>query len=137
MNGLDGRFVVKEFSMRRLSILFTVIFSLTALASTAQKRETLTNDEEIITKAQSFLDQQFKNGELKLEAEKRGIKGDFVLDITLYKNGNVLTVYSPFEISDEKVRPQNQLKDLLMTCEFPFKLPKNKRVKFRQNFSFS
>ncbi len=103
----------------------------------AQKKQTLTDDQEIITRAQEFLNQSASNGDLKLKTTELGIKGDFTLDITLYKNGNVLTIFSPFEIKDEKIKPQNQLKDLLMRYEFPFKLPKNKRVKFRQTFSFS
>lgn len=95
------------------------------------------NEEEIITKAQAFLDQSIKSGDLKLKAAEFGISGQYILDITLHKKGNVLTIFSPYEIKDEMIASQNRLKDILMKYEFPFKLPKNKRVKFRQTFIFS
>ncbi len=120
--------------MRILRLVFGFFLLLTNLQLSAQKTPMLNTDADIITKAQEFLTSQQE--QLKLEAEKLGIHGDFTFDITLHKKGNVLTIFSPFEIKDELIRSQNQLKDLLMKFQFPFKLPKDKRVKFRHNFNF-
>lgn len=123
--------------MRTIRVFLSLSIVFISFLSLAQKKQLITEDEQIINKAQEFLSQSASNGDLKLKAAELGIKGEFTLDITVHKNGNVLTIFSPFEIRDEKVKPQNQLKDLLMKYEFPFKMPKNKRVKFRQIFSFS
>ncbi|MES2627994.1 MAG: hypothetical protein V4616_03400 [Bacteroidota bacterium] len=123
--------------MRLLSFLFAVTLAAFSPNLQAQKRPVLSDDTEIVARAKEYLYQSAASGLILEKVLETGVKGEFIFDITLYKNGNVLTIYAPYEIPDEMIRPQNKLKDILMVCEFPFKLPKNKRVKFRHNFKFS
>ena len=110
---------------------------LVSISAFAQKKETLSNPEEITQRADKFLSAEFSSGELAKKAKELAISGEFILDITVYGKGQVLTVFSPNEIPVHLIKDQNRLKDLLMKCEFPFKLPKNQKVKFRHKFSFN
>ncbi len=69
-------------------------------------------------------------GELGEFCKKFGIKGHFIIDITLQGKGKVVTVF--MVSSNVEVKDQNSLKNKLSGLQFSnIKIPKNKRVKFR------
>jgi len=123
--------------MKLLRFIILTVLILGKLPAFSQKLEVLSDEKLIAERANHFLNSEFANGELAKKAKDLAITGEFILDITLYGKGQVLTIFSPFEIPEEQIKQQNKLKDLLMKCEFPFKLPKDKRVKFQHKFSFN
>lgn len=77
-----------------------------------------------------------ENGELTEYCTKSGIKGEFVMDLTVQGKGKLLTIFMVAS-SVENVSYQNMLKNKLMELQFSnIKLPKNERVKFRHTLTF-
>ncbi len=108
-----------------------------AIASHAHGEKPLIQGyEEVVAKAKTELDSSMQNGELKEFATKRGIKGEYILDITIHERGKVLTVFAVSNDSDN-LKMQTSLKDFVRTLEFNFKMPKGKNYKFQYTFTFS
>jgi hypothetical protein len=77
-----------------------------------------------------------ESGELTEFCTKNGVKGEFVMDLTIQGKGKLLTIYM-VSSSVENVSYQNMLKNKLMELQFAnIKLPKNERVKFRHTLTF-
>lgn len=100
------------------------------------KKSAGASDEELANKADSMLDKSLEDVNCKLykEIQKQGIKGDYIMDITIVgPKGAVQTVFCE---SDAKtnIAMQNALKDLIRKQEFDLGLPKDRRVKFRYTF---
>lgn len=67
---------------------------------------------------------------------KRGIKGEFTVDLTIQGKGNVVTVF--MVSSNATTDAQIALKNRLIDLKFPnVKLPKAKRVKFRYTLNLN
>lgn len=67
---------------------------------------------------------------------KRGIKGEFTVDLTIQGKGNVVTVF--MVSSNATTDAQIALKNRLIELKFPnIKLPKTKRVKFRYTLNLN
>jgi hypothetical protein len=76
------------------------------------------------------------NGDFWAMCSKRGIKGEFVLDITIQGKGNVVTVF--MVSSNATIDYQIALKNRLIELTFRnIKLPKTKRVKFRYTLNLN
>jgi hypothetical protein len=76
------------------------------------------------------------NGDFWTMCSKRGIKGEFVVDITIQGKGKVVTVF--MVSSNATIDHQIALKNKLIDHQFPnIKLPKNKRVKFRYTLTLN
>ncbi len=102
----------------------------------AQKKVLLTNYEEVVTRAKIELDSLFKTGEpLQIESAKRGLVGEYVVDLTLYDKGKVQSIFMVSSNAAD-VTMQNRVKDFLRTLEFSFKVPKSTNFKVRYTFHF-
>ncbi len=121
--------IIKYYSV--FLILFCTVFNLQA-----QKQELITKESEIIAKAQKELEIAANSGSIKSSIAELGIKGSYTFDITIYRKGEVLTVFAPFEVT-ENIKQQNAVKDLVKAFRLSFKMPKDKRYKFRYTFDFN
>lgn len=101
-----------------------------------QKKPLLSNYDEIVNRAKAELDSMFQTGApLQVEAAKRGLQGEYVMDITVFDKGKIQSV---FMVSSNAVdvSMQNRVKDFIRTIEFGFKVPKSTNFKFRYTFLF-
>jgi hypothetical protein len=93
------------------------------------------NENAILDKAIGQLDEDLQNPESSLSKSisKRHINGLFLLNITLQKNGEVVSIFAQ---SDDKtnIPMQNMLKDLILKYKFDVSVPKNERLKFTYTF---
>ncbi|MBL7848176.1 MAG: hypothetical protein JNL40_11950 [Cyclobacteriaceae bacterium] len=120
-----------------LTLLFSVFFLLWPKAEApAQKKPLLSNYDEVVNRAKIELDSLFQTGAaLQVEAAKRGLQGEYVMDITVFDKGKIQSV---FMVSSNAVdvSMQNRVKDFIRTIEFGFKVPKSTNFKFRYTFLF-
>ncbi len=79
-------------------------------------------------------DLQSPQSELVKTITKKKISGLFLLNITIQKGGEVVSV---FALSDEKtnISMQNALKDIMLKYRFNIAIPKNERIKFAYTFN--
>lgn len=90
----------------------------------------------ILDKATEQLDNELESQESSLykSISRKNIKGLYLFNITIQKNGEVLSI---FALSDEKtnIPMQNSLKDLILKYKFDVSIPKNQRLKFTYTFN--
>lgn len=123
--------------MRCLLLLPTILLIAgSAVPSVAQKKQLLSNYDEVVAMARRELDSLFQPGApLRVQAAKRGLVGEYVVDITLFDKGKVQSVFM-VSGSMADVTMQNRVKDFIRTFEFGFKVPKSTNFKFRYTFQF-
>lgn len=92
------------------------------------------SQEELVDKIKDALDLSIEEGDLKKDIAKKGISGDYVMDITV--EGPKCSVKTIFCESDEStnIKMQNDLKDILRKTVFNIEIPKERRIKFRHSF---
>ena len=92
-------------------------------------------DEDVAASAINQLDSLSNTVEFKERATKNNIQGMYVYDVTVFKKGQVATVFSP--IDDVLViKSHNFLLDYLKATKLQdLNIPKDKRVKFRYTFN--
>ncbi|MFZ4548922.1 MAG: hypothetical protein ACOYN4_15845, partial [Bacteroidales bacterium] len=78
-------------------------------------------------------DLQDPESSLSKSISKRGISGLYLLNITVQKSGEVVSIFAQ---SDDKtnINMQNMLKDLILKYKFDVTVPKNERLKFTYTF---
>lgn len=102
----------------------------------AQKKPLLSNYDEVVAAAKAELDSAFQTGKpLQVEAAKRGLQGEYVMDITVFDKGKIQSVFMVNSNADNAPM-QNRVKDFVRTIEFGFKVPKGTNYKFRYTFQF-
>lgn len=112
-----------------------IVILLLAMASNAlAQKKYYVDEEEVVKAAKEEIELSMKEGDFKEYAEKSGIKGTYVMDITITNKGQVASVKT-IEREGE-VKYQNELKDFVVEYRFAFKMPKNKSYKFRYQFKF-
>lgn len=93
------------------------------------------NENAILTAVINRLDNDLQNPESSLSKSisKHQITGLFLLNITIQKNGEVVSIFAQ---SDEKtnISMQNMLKDMILKYRFNVSVPKNERLKFTYTF---
>lgn len=93
------------------------------------------NENAILDAAIGQLDSDLQNPESSLSKSilKRQISGLYLMNITLQKNGEVISVFAQ---SDDKtnIPMQNMLKDMILKYRFDVDVPKNERLKFAYTF---
>jgi len=93
------------------------------------------NENAILDKAIGQLDDDLQDPESSLSKSisKRGISGLYLLNITVQKSGEVVSIFAQ---SDDKtnITMQNMLKDLILKYKFDVTVPKNERLKFTYTF---
>lgn len=112
-----------------------MVVTLGPLSVSAQK-PLISHQEEIIKRARTELDSLFKTGgHMQVEAAKRGLAGEYVMDITVFDKGKVQSI---FVVSSNAINAemQNRVKDFIRTVEFGFKIPKSTNCKVRYTFRF-
>lgn len=119
--------------MKKINVLFILLL---VFSITKAQKPFIQNYDEVVAKATSELDSSMQSGALKEFAVKRGIKGEYIMDITIHERGKVLTVYAVSNDTDD-LKMQNRLKDFIRTMEFAFKVTKNKNYKFQYTFHFN
>jgi len=122
--------------MKNYQVGIILLLVLMNSALFAQKPPLLKETEEVMAAAIHELDISVKSADGKFNryiAEK-GITGTFTYNITLRGKGLVATV---FALSDDggNIKYQNQLKDLILSHRFNFRLPKGKLYKFQYTFN--
>lgn len=102
----------------------------------AQKKPLLNNYDEVVARAKSELDSMLQTGaSLQLEAAKRGLQGEYVIDITIHEKGQIQSIFMVNSNADNAAM-QNRVKDFVRTIVFGFKVPKGTNFKFRYTFLF-
>jgi hypothetical protein len=93
------------------------------------------SDEDVAASAINQLDSLSNTIEFKEKITKNNIQGMYVYDVTVFKKGQVATVFSPTdEVLD--IRSHNFLLDYLKAIKLEdLNIPKDKRVKFRYTFN--
>ena len=115
-------------------VLYLLLFSV--VEARAQKKPLLFEHDKVAEQARSELDAMMSaEGALQLAAAEQGIKGEYIIDVTLAGKGRVLSVFMVSSDADE-VKQQNMAKDLVRTARFGFKMPKDKTYKFQYTFIF-
>jgi len=93
------------------------------------------NENAILDEAIGQLDNDLQNPESSLAKliSKRQIAGLFLMNITIQKNGEVVSIFAQ---SDDKtnIPMQNALKDMILKYRFDVAVPKNERLKFTYTF---
>ena len=93
------------------------------------------NENAILDAAIGQLDSDLQNPQSSLSKSisKHQIAGLFLLNITIQKNGEVVSIYAK---SDDKtnIPMQNMLKDIILKYRFDVTVPKNERLKFTYTF---
>jgi hypothetical protein len=94
------------------------------------------NENAILDQAVAQMDDDLQNPESSLSKSisKRGISGLYLMNITIQKSGEVVSIFAQ---SDEKtnISMQNLLKDLILKYRFDVTVPKNERIKFTYTFN--
>jgi WD40 repeat protein len=90
--------------------------------------------EELVEKLNESLDNNIESGDLKKDIAKKGIIGDYIMDITVV--GPKCAVQTIFCESDDNtnIKMQNDLKEIIKKIKFDIELPKDRRAKFRYTF---
>ena len=116
-------------------LLITLIMLTTIFKSEAQKKPYYNEQEQVIEAAYTVLDHEMNSGNLISWARENNFKGSYIFDITIGgKKGEVLTVFAVQ--NNGVISNQNKLNSYLKSMRFPFKMPKDKRYKFRYEFKF-
>ena len=119
-------------SVKPLTVLFMLCSSVVYGQSKVPFNKAEATQEAITQLAQMASE----TGELTAFSIKNGIKGEYVVDITMEGKGDVLTVFMVSSSTDDILR-KNLLKDKLHTLRFEnIKIPKKERVKFRYTLTF-
>lgn len=112
------------------------LFLMIGISAQAQKKPYYNTQEEVIEAAYIALDNSMKSeGYMNEKQLEYGWKGTYSFNITLRGKGEVATV-SVAE-SGDNIQMQNQIKNVLKTMKFPFKMPKNHSYKFKYKFTFN
>jgi hypothetical protein len=100
------------------------------------QKELLFEYDAVVARARAELDSMMApGGMLQAEALKQGLKGEYIIDVTVAGKGQVLSVYMVSSDADD-VKQGNLAKDLVRTARFGFKMPKDKTYKFQYTFVF-
>jgi len=93
------------------------------------------SDEDVAASAINQLDSLSNTKDFKEMITRNKIQGMYVYDVTVFKKGQVATVFSPIDEAMD-VGAHNILLDYLRTRKFEdLSIPKDKRVKFRYTFN--
>lgn len=123
---------MKKIILITLSSFFLIFI---AEKSFAQKKLIMEHDA-VAAEAKSELDSLMSPaGALQLEAAKKNLKGEYIIDLTIHEKGKILSVFMVSSDADD-VKMQNAAKDLIRTVQFNFKMPKDKTYKFQYTFVF-
>jgi len=117
------------------SIILGIVFSLSTIVCTAQKKPLLSDKEVVIEYAYLELEESMKLGEFFEFAQESGVKGAFTFDVTIREKGEVSTVFAVKR--EGEVKDQNKVKDFIRDYKFQFKMPKGKSYKFQYTFQFN
>ncbi|MBL4710261.1 MAG: hypothetical protein JKY48_17660 [Flavobacteriales bacterium] len=115
--------------------IFLLLVVLLTTQLIAQKKPYYNTQEEVIEAAYIAVENSLKlDGYLHDKKLEYNWKGTYMFNITLRGKGEVATV-SVAE-SGDNIKTQNQIKNVLKTMKFPFKMPKDHSYKFKYEFKF-
>lgn len=122
--------------MKQVLIILLVVHGLQAMS---QKKVLIEDEDQIIQTAKTAIDNalQAPEGVLYLWSKEIGIKGSYVLDISIKEKGVVASIFVADKDENASISFQNQLKDRIFQFEFDFKMPKGKIYKFQYSFNFN
>ena len=125
---------MKSLTILRPQLAFVLFF---VSSHTAHCQSKNAFDKVAITEeAKSQLTKMASEGELSVFNAKNGIKGEFVIDITIEGKGDVLTVFM-VSANTDNIPDKNLLKDKLHALQFEnIRIPKKERIKFRHTLIF-
>jgi hypothetical protein len=125
--------------MNKYLIILLVLITTAAFAQKKPKRVLLESKAEITEWAVKELDLGMTgpSGLILLFAEENGIKGTYIMDLTVADKGEIVTVFV-VESKNSTIPQQNLFKDYLKDeFEFiTFKVQKGKKYKVRYTFKF-
>ncbi len=121
--------------MKKLVLLLSS--ALLALGATAQKKELLSDKNEILAAAAAALDASLQPGATIHEAVvNEKLIGRYVIEVSFRDKGDISSVFvSRAEEGD--IRSQNRLKDLLHAGKMPFKMPKGRQYRLEHTFDLN
>lgn len=116
------------------SIVLFLSFSLTGLA---QKKQVLTDEEQVAEMVTKEMDELFKSKDFLKQKDKKfkDVKGTIVTDVGIIQSGKVSTF---FKVDSEINNPNftNFLSEYILEHKFYFKLQKQQRYKVRYSITF-
>ncbi len=121
--------------MKKIAFILIACCCLSAIAA-AQKKPLLNNYDEVVARAKVELDSMTQTGTpFQVEAARRGLQGEYVMDITIHEKGQIQSVFMVNSNADNAAM-QNKVKDYIRTIVFGFKVPRGTSFKFRYTFLF-
>lgn len=116
------------------SIVLFLFFSATIMA---QKKQVLTDEEQVTEMVTKEMDELFKSKDFLKQKDKKfkDIKGTIVTDVGIIQSGKVSTF---FKVDSEIDNPNftNFLSEYILEHKFYFKLQKQQRYKVRYSITF-
>ena len=116
------------------SIVLFLFFSATIMA---QKKQVLTDEEQVTEMVTKEMDELFKSKDFLKQKDKKfkDIKGTIVTDVGIIQSGKVSTF---FKVDSEIDNPNftNFLSEYILEHKFYFKLQKQQRYKIRYTATF-
>jgi hypothetical protein len=119
-----------------IQILFLILFLFISYQYVVAQKPLIQEYDKVVEAAKSQLDSMMRsNGSLQVEAKELNVTGEYILDVTVFDKGKVLSVYMVSSDADD-IKMQNMAKDIIRRVEFGFKMPKGKTYKFQYTFNF-
>ena len=120
-----------------IKFMLCVILLFTSISAFAQKRATLTEEEQVQEAVSTEIEAVFKSKDfLKVKDKKfKSVKGYLVIDIGVVQNGKVSTFFK-VDSDIKNIDFFEYASDFVMTQKFNFKLPKQQKYKIRQTIEF-
>jgi len=119
------------------SLYISLVFTCISFTSLGQKKQPLSDLNEIQEAATNHLNIILEpEGELYEYVKEHQLSGTYNIDITLFKKGEVRSVYV-VNREGGSISMQNQFKSALTDLRFPVKLPKGQFYKVSYTFNFS
>lgn len=123
--------------MKPLFYYSMVLFLYFTIPSLAQKKQLLTDEEQVTEMVTKEMDELFKSKDFLKQKDKKfkDVKGTIVTDVGIIQSGKVSTF---FKVDSEIDNPNftNFLSEYILEHKFYFKLQKQQRYKVRYSITF-
>jgi hypothetical protein len=125
----------KPLFVKSYLLVFSFCF-LISIGSFAQKRITLTEEEQVQEAATKEVDELIKSKDFLRKKEKKfaAVKGYIIVDISIVQNGK-LSSFFKVDSDIKNIDFIEYLSETVLDHKFEFKLPKQQRYKIRQTIN--
>lgn len=117
--------------------LVTFLLLVISFQVSGQKKKLISDPDEVIAADTEVMESSMKEeGELFVLGQEYEITGAYTFDLTIRNKGEVVSIFV-VEREGGSIPNQNMLKDYIKEMKMGFRMPKDKRYKFRYKFDFT